>query len=383
MGRLFGFMLSLVLALTVSSFADDNAFYFGGDVFGGNESVNISQNVANDVFTIGNNVNITGVVSGDIHAVGTNVLVQRNVRGNVYAGGNSVQIFGSIGRDVLAAGNNVTIGGAEVGGNVRAMGRSVTIESAVLGNVLIGAKNATLNGTVQGDFTFGGENLVFGNNAKIEGSVNLKGPIDFAVPASVASADRVTIIQASAHNMSYGFGGAAREMFENVVPNFVVPIIAFLVGIIWLALMPDRSTMAYLVSQDKPFKSIFVGVLGLSMFFGLMLVLGLTLVGIPLIPIALVLLVLAWVVGYVGGAYFLGARILEAFGQRIESLGFQAVALVLGLILAWTLSMVPFVGWAGQIALICFGLGAMGLAMIYRRAGSPYHTQLHDQLRSN
>lgn len=368
------------------TFAQESNFEFGGDVIAAGETSNILTNVTNDVFAVGNNINVDANVAGDSHTIGRAVSIHGNVGGNVYAGGDTVIISGQVGKDILASGNSVIVGDKAVGGNVRLMGNHVTLNAPVSGNVLIGASKGVINSTIEGDVEFYGGDLVFGDNAKIIGLLQIKGPSEIDVPSRVISPERVNFIQTNSSENSGQIDHMVRNTFLSFWPGFLsgfgLIVIAFLIGIIWLALMPDRSTMAYMVSKEKPIKSLFIGILWLSMFFGLLIVLGMSLIGIPLILIAILVAFLAWVMGYVGGAYFLAARIIEAFGQRIESLGFQVIALAFGLILAFVFSLIPFIGWLSQLALVFFGLGAMGLAFIYRKVDAPIHSQLHDRLKN-
>lgn len=380
---LFFFLGFILITPTI---AQDSNFEFGGDVIAAGETSNILANVTNDVFSVGNTINIDANVRGDGHALGRLISITGDVGGNVYAGGDIVIISGRVGKDVLVTANNISIDGSSVGGNVRLMGGQVTLSASVSGTALIGASNAIINGTIEGDVEFYGSDLTFGDSARIRGLLLITGQNEIDVPAHVISPERVSFVQKDMHDNTGQADFIVRNTFLSFWPGFLTGfgliIIAFLIGVIWLALMPDRSTMAYMVSKEKPIKSLLTGILWLSMFFGLLIVLGMTLIGIPLILVAVLVAFLAWVMGYVGGAYFLAARLIEAFGRRVESLGFQVLALALGLILAFVFSLVPFLGWLSQLALVFFGLGAMGLAFIYRTVNAPIHTRLHDRLKS-
>ncbi len=376
----------LVLFFVTPTIAQESNFAFGGDVIAAGETSNILANVTNDLFVVGNNINVDANVAGDSHTIGRAVSIHGNVGGNIYAGGDTVIISGRVGKDILASGNRVIVGDNIIGGNVRLMGKHVTLNAPVSGNVLIGASNGVINSIIEGDVEFYGGDLVFGDNAKILGLLQIQGPNEFNIPSQVIPPERVSFIHTDSTEISGRLDHMVRNTFLSFLPGFLsgfgLIIIAFLIGVIWLAILPDRSTMAYMVSKEKPVKSLFAGILWLSMFFGLLIVLGMTLIGIPLILVAILVAFFAWVMGYVGGAYFLAARIIEAFGQRIESLGYQVMALGLGLVLAFIFSLVPFIGWFSQLALVFFGLGAMGLAFIYRKVNAPIHTRLHDQLKN-
>ena len=121
---------------------------------------------------------------------------------------------------------------------------------------------------------------------------------------------------------------------------------------------PRRTEIGFMTAMAKPWKSLFFGVLAASTFVGLVLVLLASLVGIPLVPVALVLLVLAALTGFVAGTYFVADRVLGAFRYETDTLWKRIGALTIGLIAVWILGIIPFLGWLLPFALGLYGLGA-------------------------
>jgi len=376
-------LLAAMAILVTPIFAQDSEtqkqerLSFGGDQYFTADRPEILQPVANDVFTAGYRPLVNTDVGGDVHAAGFEVSVEGPVAGNVYAFGNTVRVNGTTGKDVTSSGSSINING-QVSGNVRAAGADVTINAPVAGSALIGAATFNLNAAISGDLNFSGDRIEFGEGAKVGGQLLIRSSRDnIQVPTSVASSDRVTIEKISTPDMVSGMGDVAKHTTQSlwiVVASALLFILALpIIGIIWLALFPKRSQIAYETAIAKPIKSIFIGMLGVAMFMGLVPVLGMTLIGLPLIPVAIVVLVVAVLLGYIAGAWFLAARVLEAFGFEGNTLAKRAIALVAGIILAFVLGMIPFIGWLVGLLFGFIGLGGILFAYIGRTINKQFH----------
>ena len=381
--RFISLVLAILAFLITPITAQENKeerFDYGGDVYVGAERPEVSGNIANDVFATGYKPITSGTVNGDVHTAGFEVIVDASVDGNTYAFGNMVRINGATGKDVTSSGSSVRIDGA-VGGNVRAAGADVTINAPVSGSVLIGAASFDLNANVMGDVNFSGDAINFGEGAKVDGQLIIRSTRDdIEVPASVASVDRVTIEKISQPDMVMSAGDVAKQTTQGLWVAWVSAIVLLLalpiIGIIWLALFRKRSIIAYEVAIAKPFKSLGFGILGLAMYIGLIPVLGATLIGIPLIPVAIVMLIVAALLGYIVGAWILASRVLEAFGFEGDTLAKRAIAMVAGIVLATILGMVPFIGWFINLAITFVGLGGMLFAYIGRTINKQFHQDI-------
>jgi len=381
--RVISFLFTLSALLATPTLAQDQKeerLNYGGDTYIGAERPVIADRVANDVFTTGYKPQIEADVGGDVHAVGYEVVVEGAVAGNTYAFGNIVRIEGTTGQDVTSSGNSISINGA-VTGNVRAAGAGVNINAPVSGSVLIGAATFELNSTIAGDVNFSGQSIEFGEGAKIDGKLLIRSSRDdISVPSSVAPAERVTIEKLTSPDMVTGVSEVAKQTTHGLWYAFASAMLFMLalpvIGIIWLALFPKRSQIAYEVATAKPFKSTLIGLLGVSMFVGLIPVLGITLIGIPLIPVAIVVLLIALLLGYIAGAWFLAGRVLEAFGFEGDSLAKRAIAIVAGLVFAFILGLIPFIGWLIGLIFGFIGLGAILFAYVGRTINKQFHQDI-------
>jgi hypothetical protein len=113
--------------------------------------------------------------------------------------------------------------------------------------------------------------------------------------------------------------------------------------------------------MEAPVKSMTLGLLGFSASIGLVPVSAMTLIGIPLIPIAILIAIAFWVIGYIVGIYALAVRVTGAFRDVPTSTGGRLLLLILAIIASILLNFIPVIGWLINLALVFLGLGAIVL----------------------
>lgn len=349
--------------------ADSGRLSLGGDEYASGQTVAL-PGATGDAFGAGYDVTIAQQVGGDALLAGNTVRVSAGVGGDIYAGGFSVTIAAPVGGDVTAAGNTVSLlDGASVGGNARLAGQNVTVSSPISGALLIGAQNATLGAAVTGDMLFGGASLSFAPGASVGGMLTIHAPQPIEVPASVAPADRVTYVQ----TQEYGPGQTAIETARTFVPwamvatGFFWSLVLLVIGLIVFALFPKRTAAVYDLAAARPLYTFWIGILALSALFGLFAVLGMTIVGIPVIFVYVFVFALAWILMQVAGAYVLGGRIVAATGFKAAPLGWQMLSLLVGLVIVFVLWLVPFLGWLLWLAVSLIGIGAIARSLFAPR----------------
>jgi hypothetical protein len=354
-------VLAVVSGASTAGYCDEALLTFGGDQFSAGQVTTIAAAVEHDAFALGNDVTLSGTVAGDAHLAGYDVDVSGAVVGDLYAAGFSVNATASVGGDLNAAANVVTITStASVGGNARLAAATVTLAAPVSGAALITAKSLTLNAPVSGDFSFYGENLTFGPNARVDGQLHIRAPREIAVPSSVAAADRVQFQLLEEPDYVGEAGKSATGVVARFWPVFWTMaawwLLLVLVGAAFIALLPRAVTAMQVASERHPFRKLGLGFLAFAAVLGLVPALALTVVGILLIPFILIFVVVACSLAYLAGAFFIGMRIASAFvatDTNLKRLGVLAVALIA----AALGGMIPVVGWLITLVVVIFGFG--------------------------
>jgi hypothetical protein len=90
-----------------------------------------------------------------------------------------------------------------------------------------------------------------------------------------------------------------------------------------------------------------------------------TLVGILVLPAAVIATLVIGLIGYVLGTYILGVGIWGAIGKPTPAnLGSKAIAALIGATVAALIALIPLLGWLFILALVLMGVGAMTVSIL-------------------
>lgn len=356
------------IGLAAPALADGGQLTFGGDQYAGGQAAQIDAPVARDAFAAGYDVSLRAPVAGDAHLAGFNVTQAADVAGNLYAAGFSVSITGNVGGDVTAMANSIALASPQpVGGNVRLAGQTLNVSAEIAGSALLTGQTVTLAAPVKGDVSFVGEALNFGPNARVDGTLTIRAPREIAVPASVAAAERVHFEQLVAPDYATEAGKTAEHVVRGVWPAVWATglwwLLLFIAGLVVITLLPRVTQALEVAGSAHPFRRLGLGFVTFAAVVGLVPVLAMTILGLALIPFALLFDVLACALGYVAGAYLVGGRIAQAM-LPIDSNVKRAAVLAASIVVAGLLGMIPIVGWLITLVVLCFGFGAIARAIL-------------------
>ncbi|PTX53828.1 hypothetical protein C8N43_3871 [Litoreibacter ponti] len=356
-----------VLALPQIAAAETIQTQNGGDTFYTGGLVSQSIDTKGDTFVTARSARVDGATSGDMHLSGFDVSVDVDVAQDLYAMGATVVIRGTVAEDLsVMAFSARTESGARIGGNARLMGNSVDVEGPVGGALSVIGRDVVLNAQIAGDVRVMAKSLSFGPDATIAGSLTYSSETKIDVPTRVMPADRVTFEKISGSKVFEEWEQVGRDMpalptFASMMFGFMVTLLFFLVlGALMLGFMPNRLSRMRRSIAAAPGQTLLLGVIGLSVLFGMVPITGLTIVGLPFVPFALLAIVVAWTLGYALGAYSVAMRLWIGMGgaddpSKIARLMILAAAIVFVALL----NFIPFVGWVANYTLVLLGIGAM------------------------
>ncbi|MFK7938787.1 MAG: hypothetical protein AB8B82_05370 [Roseovarius sp.] len=351
----------------------------GSDSFVAGESVTEQLDSAGDVFVAARTAAAQGTARGDLHVAGFDVSIDATATEDLYGAGFSVVITGATAQDATVAGFSVRLApDAKIGGNARLFGRSVTIEGPVSGSLTVTGQDVILNAPISGDARIVAQSLTFGPDAVIAGTLTYGSDDPIAVPERVAPAERVVFEEVTFSDAWDEWDAFREEMpifptFASMFFSFLISLLFFLVlGALMLGFMPKRLETMRLSITAAPGRTMLIGVIGLSMLFGMVLIIGMTIVGLPFVPIVILAIIVTWILGYALGAYSIAMRVWSAFGGSDQPSN-PARLLVLGaaITLVALLNFIPFVGWVVNYTLVLLGVGAMTRALFNRLLGHP------------
>lgn len=322
-----------------------------------------------EVFAAGASVVLRGHAGGDTHVAGFDVQVEAPVDADLYAAGANVTVRAPVGEDITAMGFNLrTAEAAAAVGNVRLTGGTVVVEGPVGKALTALGGEVTLNASVGGDVLLSADKISFGPKAHIGGRLVYSAPSAITIPPGIVAADHVTFEErAKTDIISRPMHDWSRPAFP-VMPSFFAIFSAFLVGYgfllvlsaLLLAFLPALTERLRAAVDSHPGKSFLWGFFGLSALFGVVPVAAMTILGLPLVPFAVLGVILGWLLGYLLGVFVVAMRVFSAFGLAEQStLLMRLVVVGAGLLVAWGLNFVPLVGWIFNFALVLLGLGGI------------------------
>lgn len=351
---------SACLAETVSTRNGDDTFFAGSQLSQAVDTVG-------DTFMAARAVNVNGASQGDLHIAGFDISVGTEVFEDLYALGGAVVIRSTIAEDLTAAGFSLrTESSSLTKGNARLLGNTVTIEGPIQGALSVIGSDVILNAAIDGDARILAQTLSFGPDAVISGTLTYSTKEKITVPDRVAAAERVTYEKISNGRVWEEWQDMGKDMpafptFMSVIFAFVVSILFFLVlAALALGFMPERLSKMRRSVTDAPGKIFLLGVVGLSVLFGMVPITAMTIVGIPFVPVVVLVIIVVWTLGYALGTYSVAMRLWMGLGGVTDPsniarlLVFAAALLFVGL-----LNFIPFIGWVANFTLVLLGIGAM------------------------
>ncbi len=372
-------LLFAALAVPLAAAADEAPVLFGGDGYASAPVLTLRVGAPGDLFAAGARVRLDAPTGGDVHAVGFSVGIDGETGENLYAAGSNVDLRASVGGDANLVGGSVAVAdGVEIGGNARISGGSILFGGIVSGAAALAGGEITVGGTVAGDLRVTAAALAFEEGASIGGDLVYTTPEPIAIPASVVDASRVRHVPAGAPAWpAEGFEWEASPptLEPWAVAGGALVTVAFLLvlGAVLLALAPRKVATMRRMAHERPGMTMLLGLVGLSTLFGLIFVSAISIVGIPLVPIVILTLILAWLLGYLLGAYVLAMAVARGLGMGdAPSIWARIGVLAVAIVGAALLNFIPLIGWMANLALVLLGVGAFtdaALAAMIPRTG--------------
>ena len=375
-------IVPLLLLAALPAAADVERQAIGGDLYIAGSGT-ADGSTERDLFVAGGTVVARGEVGQDAHFLGFDVEIETGVAADVYAAGGTVTLRAGVGEDLTAAGVSVrTAGTSRVGGNARIAGGSVVVEGPVAGSLLASGGEVFVNAEIGGDVRILAGDVRFGPDARIGGRLDYSAPEAVAIPASVIDPARVSFTRAEHWE---NVAAASRDWTGREYPTlpgatavfgFLIVTIGFFVVLaaVALALAPDRIEAMRREALARPGLALLGGVLGLATVLGLVPISVMTILGIPLLPVILLVALLLWIAGYAFGVYAVALRVWAGMGGDEPTMPIRLAVFAAGLLVLALLNAIPFAGWVLNFTIVLYGIGAIAVpvyASLFARRAAP------------
>ena len=362
---------SLILAsclLTGPVLADTSLLTITQDRYEAGANLRFDGPPVQDLFMAGNRVVVAAPVAGSAHLAGRRMTVEGAVAGDVFAAGYRVEVAGAVGGDATAMGYEVITG--SVAGNLRVTGSEITI-GPVGGYALIIGADVSLTGSIAGDAVLVADDIRFGPEATVAGSLTIyaEDPERVRVPETVAPAARVTIEQRANYDRAdWSRMASPSPSLWQIVGGFLVGVlISGLIAAMVIAIAPKAVQSWRELALAHPGRAIWSGFLVTSALAGSGFVLMLTIIGMFLLPVMLIVTAVAIFAGYALGSYVLGVGLWLAAGRAMpDGIAGKFGLACLGAFIAGLAWLVPVAGWFFVLGLTMLGIGTLAAFVLPR-----------------
>lgn len=337
----------------------------GDDFFAAGSSVGLARVVAGDAVLAGGRIDSDAAIGGDVTLVGGQVAVRATVGEDLYAAAGWLDVDALVGGDArLAAGKVQIAPQTSIAGSVAVAAGSVTAAGSIGGQLVVAAGDVTLGGDVAGDVRVRARTLHVLEGTRIGGNLIYHVSAPVTLPADVQIGGGVLSEEAA------GASGADPRIWADSGRGLVWIWLAGLcaVGVLFAVAFARVSRRTSRALAERPWFGMLAGFLALAVTPALIIVLSLTLIGIPLALILLLAYLAILLASYGIGALFLGDRVLAFLRPAGEAgNGWRMAALLLVLVVLALVGDVPLIGGAAHFAVLLLGLG--GLLLVLREGG--------------
>lgn len=273
------------------------------------------------------------VVTGTLFAGGNTVTIDGTIHGDLLCGSQSVLITGLVDGDVICAGQSIHIDGA-VTGSVRAAGQSIEIAGPVGRNVTIAAQTLMLDrsSTVSGEVLFAGQTLT-----NLSGVTN----ITEVTPKPEKKTPVTTVTKATKKT-----GGLLGKIIFYLVVAFIAQAIA-----------PKWLKKILTSMGDNPVRKALIGFGALMGGAFIILMMAITIIGIPFAVLAAILFGLMIVVSEVLATIFIGSYLLNRFNANRKHEMYKNI--LVGVPVSCLVFAVPILGGFASFLGVIWGMGAI------------------------
>jgi cytoskeletal protein CcmA (bactofilin family) len=314
-----------------------------GDVFCGGQTVTINGNVHGDVICAAQTLTVKGIIDGDLRLAGQTVIVDAQTGGNI----------------TVASETFMLESGSETGGDVTIGSGDATLKGFVGRDIAVGTRDLVLAGTVGRNITTDSENTKLSSEARIMGNINYTSFNTLQRASGSEVNGKVTKTDPPAERRHEPVDETAA-----FVGQFIYWYVAMLITALTLVfVLPKMFQRVTDRAFPSPWKALLIGFVACIVAPIAMILIGITIVGLPLVLVA----GMAWLL-----VLLLSAPVASYYVGRLATKNSRTplITMLAGASIVLVVSAVPVVNIIVFFAVIWFGSG-MILLEIYRRTVRP------------
>jgi cytoskeletal protein CcmA (bactofilin family) len=364
----------LILLLNLTSHAQDNrgrptedtvTLDLGSDHFASGRNITVSRPVDGDLLAAGGSVVLDSNVGGDAVVAGSRVRIDGNFSQRVYAAGGQVLVNGTVARNARLAGGNIELApSSRIDGGVSIGAGEARVSGSIRGYLQSAAGSLYINGPIGGDVEAIGGRIELGPNTRIAGRLRYRSRKE--VKRDPAAQVLGGIEQVQPPQRRAPARGRGLVVFAIWTLGLMLLITVLLLAV------PGFVVNVTEMLESRPGASALLGFAILVCTPVAVVLLLITLIGIPLglLCIATYLILLA--IGYLSAATALGGVFLRRLRLgTVSTTSWRIGAGIAGILILAVLGQIPLLGGLVVFAALLMGMGAIGLQV--NRSLRPAH----------
>ncbi len=255
-----------------------------------------------DLFLTGNNIDVNYPVKGDLYAAGNYVNILDNITGDLLVAGNMVTVESSVGQNIRAGGNFVSLNNIE-SRNITVVGQSIRLNEINVNNlyafgqmitfsgnahdVYLNGYSVTIDGNISGTSEVYANNVVIKESANITGTLNIHSKNEITYDGHVDK-QNITYTKTFLDN-NYEYDYTTEEpttpmfSFSRFIGKFIRNLATlFVTSLLIMLIFPKATTLSIENLKQNTFKPVLLGLVLAAATPVLIILVIITIVGIPL-----------------------------------------------------------------------------------------------------
>lgn len=223
-----GLALVLSFIISIPVFADSDV-ESAGNIFIFEDSISRDFQSKGDVYAFGNSIGLNGTADGDILAFGNEITINsKEVKGSIRGAGRYLNIMANSVSNITVAGQSIKILDGTVAKGVYIAGETINFLGTAE-DLYVAGERVIINGTITGDVKVECSQLIIGQNAKIDGEINVKGEKEPEVLGDI-DASKVKFEQINNSNeksikSNFSFGSIVIKIISSILLALLLVLI--------------------------------------------------------------------------------------------------------------------------------------------------------------
>ena len=339
----------------------------GKNVYQAGFGVRPARPVVGDFFAAGCPVSVDQPVGEDAVLAGCDVYVKGPIGDDLRAAGGHVTVDGKVSGEAIVAGGRVTLtSGSEIGGRASLRGAEVSVSGKVGKDLTVYARKVSIDGEVDGDTRLIAQEIEMLPGAKLKGALTYASREELKMDPKAQVLGKITREPAPS---GWRRGEPCQGWLWAMRALWLLGLIA--AGALFVLVFPRFTQATQANVGSAPWQSLGLGTAVLFAGPPVMVVLLITVIGIPIAFALLATYAILLFAGYLTIANFIGGRVAQLLRKSAEiSTGWRIGALVVALILLALIRMIPFAGALVILVALVAGTGALVLQLFRRYSGA-------------